>query len=408
MAISLSMYCGLDPSELESRDVFDPVLDIDTRLFLDPHLLKHTNVEEFGGSYQRLKTHFGKIARLLLSSDVQGDVFWKGADHLMKWPEVKGLCIGYSRESTDGSGIGPALRAQLLMTAKTILDKGVRDLELFELVGLFQEHFGSDRISDMTANVIRTELETFTRRILDEISPLCTTQIPVDEDGNARNPLSAAPLLLVPKSLLRDIPVALDWTSQDLVAEHNEQLRESVNRIAGDTWKQVVNNFSKENLRQFSVDNPELIADAISVYRSKGAQFYDFKADRAGEVAWLPAAQAATREYPLQLILPSSPTSDDVFALVLEICEKFKSLIEDNGLARLLYDSDGRPKHESASQLLFYGISESYCHANNIMIARESDGGRGPVDFKFGSTMQNSVLVEVKKIDKYVWFEERN
>lgn len=31
------------------------------------------------------------------------------------------------------------------------------------------------------------------------------------------------------------------------------------------------------------------------------------------------------------------------------------------------------------------------------MIARESDGGRGPVDFKFGTNMQNSVLVEVKK-----------
>jgi hypothetical protein len=46
---------------------------------------------------------------------------------------------------------------------------------------------------------------------------------------------------------------------------------------------------------------------------------------------------------------------------------------------------------------VFYGIAEAYCEANHILIARESDSGRGPVDFKFGSNMENSVLVELKK-----------
>src|SRR5687768_15283055 len=121
MAISLSMYCGIHPRELELRGAFDPVLDIDTRLFLDPHLLKHTDVPEFLGAYEHLKARFGDIARLLLASESEGDLFWRRADRLMKWPEVKGLCIGYSRESTDGSGIGPELRMQLLRTAKQIL-----------------------------------------------------------------------------------------------------------------------------------------------------------------------------------------------------------------------------------------------------------------------------------------------
>lgn len=397
MAISLSMFCGIDPRVLETRDVFDPVLDIDTRLFLDPHLLKHADVPEFANAYEHLKTHFGKIARLLLASDTEGDVFWKRADRFMIWPEVKGLCIGYSKESTDGSGIGPELRTELLRTAKQILNKGINDPEIFELVGMFQERFGPDRISDMTANVIRRELNEFTNRILLEIAEECKVQIPRNRDSAPLNPINSSPLLLVPKSLLRDIPVALDWSSRDIVAEQNEVLRETVNRIAGESWRQVVQAFTKDSLKDFALNHPDLIQDAIEIYRAKAVQHYDYNEDRSGEASWLPAAQIATQNNPLQLQLPESPTTIQVFNLVRSICTKFKSLIEDNGLSQLLYNSDGHPKHETASQLLFYGISEAYCHANGIMIARESDGGRGPVDFKFGTNMQNSVLVEIKK-----------
>jgi hypothetical protein len=88
---------------------------------------------------------------------------------------------------------------------------------------------------------------------------------------------------------------------------------------------------------------------------------------------------------------------DDVFKMVTKICEKFKDLVEKNGLCKLFYNEDGSVKHESAIQLVFYGVADSYCHANKIMIARESDSGRGPVDFKFGTNMENSVLVEAKK-----------
>jgi hypothetical protein len=397
MALSLSMHCGIHPSILEELGTFDPILDIDTRLFLDPHLLKHTDVPEFKGAYKKLTDHFGNIARLLVASDKKGDIYWKKADQLMKWPEVKGLCIGFSKEGTDGSGIGPELRAQLLATAKSIITKGIADPEIFELVGMFQENFGSDRISDMTANVIRSELDKYTRRIISFIEPHCTAHIAIDPNGAAISPFKNSQLLLIPRNLLRDIPLSLDWASRDIVARHNTDLREKVNRLAGDSWKQVVNGLSKEKLKELAFQNPELIRDAIDLYKSKSAQLYDFEEDRSGEASWLNSAQTATLDNPLKLTLPENPTTEDVFNLVEIICKKFKSLIEDNGLAQLLYDSNGHPKHETASQLLFYGVSEAYCHANQIMIARESNGGRGPVDFKFGSNMQNSVLVEVKK-----------
>ncbi len=65
----------------------------------------------------------------------------------------------------------------------------------------------------------------------------------------------------------------------------------------------------------------------------------------------------------------------------------------------MFYDNKSKVKNESATQLAFYGVAESYCEANKIMIARESNSGRRPVDFKFGSNSENSVLVEIKKSD---------
>ena len=58
-------------------------------------------------------------------------------------------------------------------------------------------------------------------------------------------------------------------------------------------------------------------------------------------------------------------------------------LIENNQLSKLLYNSDGTRKRESAAQLVFFGIASSYCAANDLDITPEANSGRGPVDFKF-------------------------
>lgn len=54
------------------------------------------------------------------------------------------------------------------------------------------------------------------------------------------------------------------------------------------------------------------------------------------------------------------------------------------------------PKHESAAQLLFYGIADSYCDANNVDLTKEGNNGRGPVDFKLSRGAQDKVVVETK------------
>lgn len=106
MPVKFSQWAEVDPQRLLAQSAFDPILDVDTRLFLDPHLLSKTRVPELAHSYERLQVRFTEIARLLLASDSRGDPFWRAADRLMIWPEVKGLCIGYTSKGTEGRGMG--------------------------------------------------------------------------------------------------------------------------------------------------------------------------------------------------------------------------------------------------------------------------------------------------------------
>ncbi|MBV5349816.1 hypothetical protein JZU71_01250, partial [bacterium] len=81
-------------------------------------------------------------------------MFWKAADNMLTFPEVKGLCIGYAAEGSRGSGMGAELRYELLTNIRKIVLAGVDDPVLFELVGVFQDKVGPDRISDMIAKII--------------------------------------------------------------------------------------------------------------------------------------------------------------------------------------------------------------------------------------------------------------
>lgn len=78
---------------------------------------------------------------------------------------------------------------------------------------------------------------------------------------------------------------------------------------------------------------------------------------------------------------------------------KFRHFVEEQGGWRLLWnDGNTKEKPEDAAQLLFKGVAQSYCGANNIVLDREVELGRGPVDFKFSNGYHQRALVEIKKL----------
>lgn len=396
MPKSISDYVGVDPKVWAKTGAFDAILDVDSLLFIDPHLLSASSSAEARQGYMTLIARFRQIIKMLSASKTEEDAFWRQADRLFTFPEFQGLCIGYSGKSTSGSGMGPGLRRQVLRTAKAIVDEGIIDPELFELIGVFEEGVGPDRISDMVGRVIAGDLRAFTTRVLAAVG---AKTVSIEHDGHSyqtvMNPFNHSAVILIPRDILRDLPVAQCWDDIDRVCAHNQQVRKRVNGIIGDTWRQATRE-KKEKLKQVLLSEPEAVKDLIKLYKNKPALIYDFENDPAGEVAWYKAAKDSVAASPLALFLPANPSPDEVLSVVVKICEQFKSLIENNALSGLLYDSDGKPKHESAAQKLFYGIAEAYCEANNVDLSREPNAGRGPVDFKISKGYNSRVLVEAK------------
>ncbi|MGN8081932.1 hypothetical protein [Variovorax sp. 22077] len=399
MIFSFSDHFRIDPEALAATGALDPILGIDTRLFIDPRLLQETSAPELSSSADKVRVHFESVLKLVANIAQQDDVFWRQADKMLTFPEVRGLCIGYSSGSTAGRGMGVQKRARLLDTTIRIVHAGVADPDIFELAGIFEEGIDPDLISDMVAKIIMEDLIAFTQRVCSDLGipmePLSVSAQHPQEDL-PRNPVSGHPIILVPREILSQLPVADSFLDIGWVASFNEQLRQALNQVLGSDWRELSIRDKKHGLRETFVGTPDGLRVVLDKYREVPADPYDFASDPAGEVGWYPAAKAAVADNSLALSLGEAAGIDEVFEVVKKICEHYAFLLEDRQLCKLLYNKDRTLKHESAAQLLFVGIASAYCEANSLDLSPESDAGRGPVDFKISSGFAGKVLVEVK------------
>jgi hypothetical protein len=394
VATRIHEVLSVDPAALQQRGVFNGFVDIDSQLYVDPHLLTTASTPELQGSYDEYCRYLAEVLRILRAAQVRGDrMFREGARRLL-FREVPYVALGYSKDDTQGSGIGIKLATHLADTAVQIIKAGIEDPTIFDLVGLIEENIGADRISDMTSRVIMPRLLEFSARIAGELQ---VKTVPIRLGGKVNsvpmNPQSGRPLIVVPSEILRTLPVARDWSDRDVIVAENQALRQRVNSIIGDTWKRATRHTRKQDLRDILIGNPELIRDLLAQYKKKPSRPYDFDADPEGLFLWNEAAVQFVQQFPLALI----PVAlESILATVQKICEHFGSLVENNGLSKLLYDKDKKRRPELFPQLLFFGIADAYCSANNLDLSREPNAGRGPVDFKMSKGAAAKVSVELK------------
>lgn len=113
-------------------------------------------------------------------------------------------------------------------------------------------------------------------------------------------------------------------------------------------------------------------------------------------MGWVPATANYVSRRPLVL---TPPDDDERFFEVIEtVLDEFQRFVEENRGWSLLWNDDKTEKPEESAQLLFRGIVEHYCRANNIVVDREVELGRGSVDFKFSNGYSRRALLEIKKL----------
>lgn len=396
-AISFSSHFGIKSGQLKSLGVIDPYLNIDAKLFIDPMLLSESTHEEMREATNSYRKYYTNLLKLLLNSSRRGDVAWRNAERLFSGKEIRGTSLGYGNSGISGSSLSASLRERLLITAKEVVELGIRDPDLFAALALFEEDVGPDYIGDITTKAILSDLCKFNQKVYSKLNvPLeefhiegCTGHFPVNPIQPIRTPI-----ILIPRDIVRDLPIASDWDGVCHVAAWNAELRNRINQHLGDIFSKSAQ--EKQLIRAAVMRDRESFMTLLSTINAVDKKAYDIESDPEGEYVFH-SVDEKIRGIPLKLQLPSKPSIDDVVDVAKTICEHYKELIENNGLSKDLWKQSNKvPANEKKAQRLFFAIADSYCRANNLDLSPESDSGVGPVDFKLSSGYDERALVEVK------------
>ena len=382
-------------------DWFDPILNLDTRLFLDPFLLFQDESRSWRGAHAELISYFDSCFRLLARSGRNPrSLHHQKAVNLLRFPEPKEFCLGYVQQGTRGAGAGRGHAVRVAGAILDAIDRGVAHPSHFEDIGIFNEGIGPDRISDIACNILRPRFIKYTQQVARRHRlPMqsyrmggarfdqrrsCWRSEAVDLP---RNPFSGGPILLVPARFLRDLPVvnASDWWESSEAA----QLRADLNL-------DVMERVDKATIVRIAREHPEAVDAWVRSQEQRPASSYDLHRDPAGVHLWASAAARYVASHPLALKEPAN--AQDFLDVVGRVVERFRHFIEEERGWRLLWNDDGSEKPEEAAQLAFLGVARPYCEANNIVLDREVNLGRGPVDFKFSGGYSARALLEFKKV----------
>lgn len=382
-------------------DWFDPILDTDTRLFVDPFLIFKDKSDFWVDAHKTLIGHFNACFTLIAASGGnRQSPSYKKALSLLTFPEPKEMCLGYTARGIDGLGGGRERARAIAEAIEAAISRGLKSMEHFEELGIFNKGIGPDGISDMTCNILKPKFIEYTMNIISrhgvqtEERRIFPREYVHDQQqwssGKVNlpiNPFNKGPVLFVPARFLRDLPTlsAEEWW----IAYEAEQVRNNLNyEVLGRVDKQTI------------VDTARKYESSVEQWarsmEAEAPQPYDLEKDPLGVYKWDQETRKFVAATPLSL--PPPKTHQEFLGVIEKIIDAFKSYIEENGAWRLLWNDDGTEKDEEAAQLYFLGIAKSYCHANNIVVDREVELGRGPVDFKFSNGFSQRALIELKKL----------
>ncbi|EMP4443457.1 hypothetical protein WD376_004475 [Vibrio vulnificus] len=388
-----SKHFGIDVKELDDAGLIDPFLNVDTQLFIDPVLLNKSSHKEISGDgYNHFRKHFSDYIRLLAISEKEDDAAWKAARKLLDVREPAQTGLGYGGSSRSGSSRPEEVREIMMRTAKEIVDLGAKDPEMVSLMGFFEENVGPDTISDFTTRVIIDSLSEITNKFCSEHNvPVETSKLSY---GHKLPMYKDAPILLVPKDIVRDLPMANDWSDIEDAVLQSKEIRERVNGFLANIARPTVKE-RKAALKDAALCSSDIFQKFLDSIKEH-ADSYDANEDALGYYKLRELLNSDQSKYVSNNLPDIHKNPENLKKLVLLTIEHFKHHVENGNLWEELWLGD-KPKKERAAQLMYFAIADCFCAANNIDVSPEANMGGGPIDFKFSVGYEAKVLVEMKR-----------
>lgn len=329
----------------KADDWFDPILDADTPLFVDPFLIFKDLTREWSGAHAEIIRHFNHAFLLIAEGNRNPASLQYGkALALLLFREPRELCLGYTMEGTAGLGSGRGLGKAIAAAIADAINRGLTHPRHFEELGVLNKGIGSDRISDISCTVLKARLVAYTRAVAERHSiPVARHQVYGASFDSRRlrwetpevevptNPYTAGPLLFVPERFLRDLPVlnSDDWWNH----YETERLREDVNY-------EIMGHVDKKTIIDVARRDPEAVRRWTIAKEGESAAPYDFTKDPKGVWQWDTATAEFTSRNPL--VVAPVGTDAEFFALIDEVIRRYRLFIEEQGGWNLLWNIDPR------------------------------------------------------------------
>ena len=396
--ILFSSHFGIDATLLRAAGLIDPFLDVDVPLFIDPVLLeKSSNDAVRIQGIQTFRSHFQNFVRLLAISKQEGDAAWKGARRLLDLREPPENGLGYGGSGRSGSSRPEEIREAIMRTSKEIIDLGAQDPEMISLMGFFEEDVGPDTISDFTTRIIIDVLAAITETFCIENNvpihdnEVCTgRKLPQYESKRGQD----VPFVLVPRDIVRDLPMANDWSEIEKAAMQNARIRDRVNSYLGGIARPTVAE-RKAALRGAALGSVEDFRLFLAAVKDSASN-YDPNEDALGYYRMKAVFASGFAGLKQSTVYDLAVGPGEIMRLVRDTIGFFQRHVEKGNLWEELWVGE-KPKKERASQLIYYAIADAFCKANDVDISPEANMGGGPIDFKFSKGYKARILVEMKR-----------
>lgn len=405
-----SELVGIDHGE--GDDWFDPVLTEDTPLYVDPFLIFEDDDPLFAGAHDEVVAFFTMCRDLVRRAG--GDPaspYRKKALRLLTFPEPKEFALGLSMGSPHGAGTGAEFAGQMADALEIMTRAVERGIDYVDVFALFVPGLGVDRISDMLCNILKARFVAYTRKVCTERSvptqPVsvrnASWQPATGRWSDARVPLPKSPVthgavLLTPERFLQDIPQRATpdgfWSWADTHVA--DELRADLNINLGEALDRAARAEAGRRLARRSPESAFAYVDEIAAQEHHP---YDAKADPALKIGWFEQGRTAARREAEAFGVLAQPDEANFCAWVGTLVDRFQHAVEDMDLWRALWNDDHtRGRKEIIVQAIAGALWVHDCQGANVDLARESNMGRGPVDFKFSAGWQRRALLEVKLI----------
>jgi hypothetical protein len=408
--IYFSDYFKVDKAKLKELGVFDPILNHDTKLFVDPTLLKSSENPIIKNSRNNYANFFVNLLKLLQRSQQVDDKCWRAAKRLVHFPEFKYTCIGYGSDSINGSGSGAELNDKIFQSALDIVQSAEGDPDIFLLLPLLEEGIGADRISDMTQNIIDEDICKYTVSMMLTlgVEGNCTYKTKQQSEYRLiKNPYSNCPLKLVPSDILANLPLSETfdkWLVEE--SERNSTLRDKINNEIGWEWFEANKTDKKESLLKKLKEDKAFFLDVLKALKDSSFDHYDLDQDVHGLHRWLEDSQQfLDKAIPTQL--GNVPDAlEGLKNAVDSIINQFKASIERDGLKGLFWTKIGASyKHvkETYTQMLFSMVCRTWLTAQDSNLKFDYGTNAQTKQFTFSFTISglNQYLVQIKHADNY-------